>query len=479
MLLSAAPDHTGASSMILTHERRRSLILTLSAGFLLAPLRAAAQQTPGASPPSAAEQAPETTVPARVAPAEPPPSAAAAPSTRAPAKLPPSAAGAPSTSAPATLPPSAAETALLERRVEAVEKRLDLLAPLKITGFVQAQYTRNDTSNDSVDSNGKPVNKNMFDVRRARLRATYTLGFAEAVVNLDAIPTGVTVKEAETSATIAWARGFTTKLTAGLFYTPWGYETQESDSVLGFVERSTFTNRLFPGQRELGLRAWSELFDQRLVFQVALANGTTLNDAVFPALDPNNAKDVVGRLGVRLGGLRVGISGLAGTGYLPALADDPKTTDVNEAHGLRNFARRAAGFDVVFTQALPVIGELALYAEGVLAHDLDRSRLQDYPKVATVTNDGVKSASNGLVHSNQAAGYVGLLQHFTQWAAAGVRGEVFDPSTKLDKNSIYGLLFVAHVYPHPAMRLTAGYQIYYETPKLKNNVLTLRAQVKW
>jgi hypothetical protein len=461
--------------MILTHDRRRTLVLTLSAGLLALPLHATAQQAPTALPPSAAEQAPPTTLPAPDAPNQPPPSAATA---TAPSLAPSSAADV----AAIAPPPSPAQTVddgALEQRVEAVEKRLDLLAPLKITGFVQAQYTRNDTSNDTVDASGKPVNKNMFDVRRARLRATYTLGPAEAVINIDAIPTGVTVKEAETSGTITWAEGFTTKLTAGLFYTPFGYETQESDSVLNFVERATFSSRLFPGQRELGLRAWSELFDKKLVFQVALVNGTTLNDAVFPALDPNNAKDVVGRLGIRLAGLRLGVSGLAGTGYLPAIADDPKTMDVNEAHGLRNFSHRAAAFDLVYQIDLPVVGELALYAEGVLSRNLDRSTIGAYPKVTTTTQDGVKVASNGLVNTNQAAGYVGFLQHLGPYAALGARGEIFDPNTSVDKNSIVGVLFVGHVYPHPAMRLTVGYQIYYETPKVKNNVLTLRAQVKW
>lgn len=460
--------------MILTHDQRRTLGLILSAGLFALPLRAAAQQVPTALPPSAADQAPATTIPAPSAPSEPPPSAAAAPSV-APADVPVAQPPAPALPPP----PSAADTAALEQRVEAVEKRLDLLAPLKITGFVQAQYTRNDTSNDTVDSSGKPVNKNMFDVRRARLRATYTLGPAEAVINIDAIPTGVTLKEAETSGTITWAEGFKTKLTVGLFYIPFGYETQESDSLLNFVERATFSNRLFPGQRDLGIRAWTDLFDRKVTFQIALMNGNTLSDAVFPALDPNGAKDVVGRLGFDIGGLRLGVSGLAGTGYVPAVADDPKTMDVNEAHGYKNFGHRAAAFDAIYRVDLPVLGELSLYAEGVLARDLDRSRLQDYPKFTTVTNDGVKSAGSDLVHANQAAGYVGFLQHFTQWAAAGVRGEVFDPSTTITKNSIYGLLFVAHVYPHPALRLTAGYQIYYETPKVKNNVLTLRAQVKW
>src|SRR5690242_14352015 len=141
MLLTGAPDYTGASSMILTHDRRRALVL-LGAGLFVLPLRAAAQQAPTSLPPSAAEEAPATTLPAPSLP-EPPPSAAAttlSPAPSAPVDVP-----------VAPPPPPAADTAALEQRVEAVEKRLDLLAPLKITGFVQAQYTRNDTSNDTLD----------------------------------------------------------------------------------------------------------------------------------------------------------------------------------------------------------------------------------------------------------------------------------------------------------------------------------------
>jgi hypothetical protein len=405
---------------------------------------------------------------------------------------PPAPAPTPATSAQSTAPnatPAAPEAKpfldltptddSLEERLDALSQKVDGLSHLRISGFVQAQYVRNDASGEGLDSNGKPLNKDVFEVRRARLRATYTLGLAEFVVNLDAIPAGVTVKEAEMSLTIPWSDKVQTKLTAGLMYIPFGYDTQESDSVLPFIERSTTSNRLFPGQRDIGLRAAGTLFDRAFEYQFAVMNGNPQSDAVFPAQDPNATKDVIGRVGINVAGLRAGVSALVGKGFLPPAVDDPKTTGLDETRAYRDFPHRAAGFDVTYQLPLPVIGNLTLYVEGVIAHNLDRSTLGDYPKPPIVEVDGKQVYGGGVAGSNQLGGYVGFLQQLTKYAAIGARGEIFDPSTSKANNSLGALSMIAHAYPVELVRLTVAYQLSYENPTVKNNQFWLRGQVKF
>ncbi|HEX7479124.1 MAG TPA: porin [Polyangiales bacterium] len=467
-------------------SRARS-VLVLSA-VLARPQLTAAQAT---APASASAAAP-TVQPQVVEQLAPPPSAsptANAPAASVAAPTPavaaePNAVAATPQQAAAATPTAVAPSAVptidaASQRVDALEKRVDALSRLKLSGYVQAQYVHNDSSHNGIDTTGKPLNKDLFEVRRARLRATYTLDPAEFLLNIDAIPSGVSVKEAELSIYVPWTHEVKTKLTAGLFYIPFGYEVQESDSVLPFVERTLAANRLFPGSRDVGVRAQGDLLEQHVVYQLAAVNGNPISDAVFPGTDPNGAKDFVGRVGVHFGGLRAGISGLIGQGYLPPAIDDTKTTTINEAHSYGNFIHRAAAFDVTYNVELPVLGELALYAEGVISHNLDRSKLSDYPKVLLVKQGALQVATNSIVDANQTAGYLGFTQHLGQYVALGARGEIFDPSTAKKGNGLGAVTLVGHVYPAELLRLTLAYQLNYENPSVANNVFWARGQVKF
>jgi hypothetical protein len=358
----------------------------------------------------------------------------------------------------------------------ALLQKLKALSQLSFGGLVQMQYVRNDLSRSGVDLTGKPANKNEFEVRRARLRTIYAMGPAELLLTIDAIPAGVTVKTAEASIRIVWSQSMYTKISAGLMYIPWGYETQEANSILPFMERSSLANRLFPGQHDIGVRLSGGLLHDALVYQVALMNGNPSADAVFPLLDPNGSKDLLARIGLTIGAVRFGISGLLGTGYLPATSDDATTNTVDESHAGANFAHRAAGIDITFQENLPGVGTLALYAEGAIAHNLDRGSIADYPRPPTRTTDGTTVYGVGLVNQNQVAGYLGILQHLGPSVAIGARGELFDRGTKTGR-TLGALTLVSHVYPYNAVRLSAAYQCNFEFPSIQNNVFWLRAQV--
>jgi hypothetical protein len=153
--------------------------------------------------------------------------------------------------------------------------------------------------------------------------------------------------------------------------------------------------------------------------------------------------------------------------------------NIDETHTYRNFPHRAAAFDITFQHDLPVIGQLALYAEGVIARNLDRSSLSDYPKPPVVDVDGKQVYGDGVNGANQLGGYVGFLQHLGSYVAVGARGEIFDPSTSKPNNTLGALTFVGHAYPHELVRLTVAYQLNFENPKVNNNIFWLRGQVKF
>jgi len=485
LLMAAGNVCRGAYFMVSRRSSWLWLVFILVAQHLATAQLTAAQagpvgQSAGAAAPVPVAPAPlvygpSPSAPAYV-PAAPPPAAVPAPSTEVVVVSPPS--STPDSGSFVTVGRDP-EQSLTQQRLDEFSKQLDGLSHLKFNGFIQAQYIRNATSKDGVDASGKPTNKDEFEVRRARFRATYNYSIAEFVLNIDAIPSAVTVKEAEGSVYIPWSDKVKTKVTAGLMYIPFGYEVQESDSVLPFVERSLVANRLFPGQRDIGIRVQGTLAEKAFEYQVAIMNGNPISDAVFPSVDPNGAKDLLGRIGTTLGGFRLGVSGLVGKGFLSPAVDDPKTTGVNESHGFRNFPHRAAAFDVSYKTPIPVIGELALYAEGTIARNLDRSTLGDYPKPLLVDQDGTKVSAGGVKGAEQVGGYVGFTQHFTDYVAIGARGEIFDPSTSKTHNTLGSLTLVGHVFPQELVRLTVAYQLNFENPKVSNNVFWLRAQVKF
>src|SRR5207253_1095991 len=93
----------------------------------------------------------------------------------------------------------------------------------------------------------------------------------------------------------------------------------QADGVLyrqSFLERSNAERALFPGEYDLGVRlsgGW-----RFLRYAVAAMNGDPIGEKAFPGRDPNESKDLVGRLGVdlRMGslvGLAGGFSALWGT----------------------------------------------------------------------------------------------------------------------------------------------------------------------
>lgn len=261
-------------------------------------------------------------------------------------------------------PPSVEDqVADLEGRVEslnepvtAMQTVLDQLSRIKLSGYVQGRFENRGDSKEGLLPNGRPGTTTQFLVRRGRLKATYTHDVAEFVLQIDATPRGVTLKDAEASLIEPWT-GLNLKFTAGQFKWPFGYEVLQSSQNREMPERARVVRTLFPGERDRGFRVsggW-----KALKFSTAVVNGNGTEDSIYGANDQNKFKDVVGRLGLDFESVVVGVSGYYGQGLITD-AEDRTFTE---------YTKSRVGGDVQAYLDIPGVGGLALKGELIFGEE--------------------------------------------------------------------------------------------------------------
>jgi hypothetical protein len=168
------------------------------------------------------------------------------------------------------------------------------------------------------------------------------------------------------------------KLTLGQFKLPFGYEITQSDADRELPERATVITSIFPGDRDRGVRLQAKY--EMLRLSVALVNGASFGQkdpsnafgVVQNGYDPNGFKTVVGRLGVDLGGLVGGLSGMWGRtvdttfGKLDVV-DTSKTAGTPLPDTYTYFAQTRLGADVQGYVDVPEVGGLAVKGEVIWA----------------------------------------------------------------------------------------------------------------
>ncbi|HNN91552.1 MAG TPA: hypothetical protein PKI03_04760 [Pseudomonadota bacterium] len=346
---------------------------------------------------------------------------------------------------------------------------------LSLSGFVQADvYAYRQDSQDQLDNgSGQPLNETRFLIRRARLRAQ-----AEARA-LPTLPLGVVLELDGSTVSGAQARLLGAEVWAawagpteprpwlsaglGLFKIPFGREVQEYDPDRVFLERSRVVQALFPGEYDLGLRLHGAF--RFLRYAVALMNGAPAGDVQFALRDPNRSKDLLGRVGIDAApwgwlALRVGVSGLWGTGFSPgspATKDSLSWRDDNDdgqvqlsellplrgraAVPSQDFSRDALAADAQLVLRLPVVGALTLAAEILWARNLDRG-LSPADPVA---------AGRDLRELGYYLSIVGELSRYGLW---GLRYDHYDPDADSQQQS--GLARVPVSLAFSTLTATAG-----------------------
>jgi hypothetical protein len=311
------------------------------------------------------------------------------------------------------------------------------------SAYVQGQYENHQDSQDQLNQNGQLLNKNRFSIRRARVSLTGEWEYAATTLELDANTTNgpqVDLHKAEASLQYRPDRSKPPILmgTMGLFDIPFGYETPEPSRTRFFMEPTTASSALFPGQADLGLRLAGALGFFR--WTIAAMNGEPQGAASpYVLQDPIDAKDVIFRFGfddLPLRDLHVagGVSALRGKGFhagnLPS-GSSLQWHDINEdglvqpdeivgvpAQGgtpSQTFDRWAVGADVrAHFRWWP--GVAKIYAEFVLAQNLDRALY-----VADPISSGLDQRELGF--------YAAAVQEVTRFGLVGLRLDYYDPNS--------------------------------------------------
>jgi hypothetical protein len=355
---------------------------------------------------------------------------------------------------------------------------------VSLSGFLQADWNAwRQSSQDEVNpSTGLPLNDQRFTLRRARVRTQIDYSIISGAIEFDGNTTnGYAARIIGAEASLVWRNPDAPNvpylaLTLGSFKTPYGFEILQSDRDRLFMERSNMERAMFPGEYDLGIRlqgGW-----RFLRYSVAAMNGDPIGEKAFPGRDPNESKDLVGRIGIdtsflkRLG-IAAGFSGDYGNGFHKGIAASKDTLvwrDVNEDGVVQlselsvingqaglpssSFQRWAVGGDLEISVLLPKLGTLVLYSEITYGSNMDR---------ATLVADPV-AAGRPL---RELGWYVAFTQELTPYAMVGLRYDLYDPDRdandlrggiQVPKSLTYSTLSVAAAARYPGYaRLTLEY----------------------
>lgn len=324
---------------------------------------------------------------------------------------------------------------------------VDALRKIKITGYVQPQFRLTDIINTPLSntpfqaggfSGGAfPANtKNLFQVRRGRLKVNYDNGLTQFVIQIDAIQTGFTTKDAYLSFMEPWTKSFGFQM--GIFDRPFGYEISWSSSNRESPERSRLFQTLFPGERELGAKLFYTPPSGPLsMFHADLG---IFNGSGPTANEYDNYKDVIGRVGVNLpfteanAELDFDVSGYFGnvrnnSKFVYTAGDIAAgkgfVVDSAAANQSAGVQRQYIGFDAQFYYDIPSIGGAILRGEYVFGKQ---------PGAAGATNSTVSPSAQpaGALYKREFAGwYIHYIQNVGSHDQIEVKYDVYDPNTKV------------------------------------------------
>jgi len=312
----------------------------------------------------------------------------------------------------------------LEESYLETKSTVDKLSKIKISGYIQAQFrtvvdpdtiAMKDTSASNAIGEGAFSGKykyavgdfaggkfadgsrNLFQMRRARLKVAYEAKLTQGVVQFDILPftvgnavtsassgstsaffngSGVTVKDAYLRFTEPWLKSIAVK--AGVYDRPFGFEISYSSSMRESPERSRIFQTLFPGERDMGvsleyipadnLPAWAQYFN----FKAGAFVGNGIN------MENDNNRDIIGRFGLALPFNDINLAidgGFSGyVGKVTALNDtiaefdaDAKKFVKQTRYKYDDLDRKYLGGDVQIYYDLPVIGGICLRGEFIKA----------------------------------------------------------------------------------------------------------------
>lgn len=319
---------------------------------------------------------------------------------------------------------------------------LDALGKLKISGYLQAQYVHDDSSENALGGSSGTRNRDQFSVRRGRVKFTYqATKTSRFVLQPDISSSGVSLKEGYVELTEPWTRWKHT-LTAGQFNWPFGFENLYSSSQREVPEHSRVVRVLFPGEFDRGVMLSGRAPDAKFNYRVAVVNGT----GTVRSDDLNKRKDVVARAGYSFGAFNVGASIYRGSELIATSTD---------AAG-RDFPKQRQGVDFQWTTPLPGLGIRGEYITGKQAPASGTDRADSF---------------------DVGGWYVYAIQNIGKRHQFAVRLDEYDPDTNRGDNRIRGLTPSYSFHWDANSKVMAAYELI-ETQGTDpdDNVFTLRYQ---
>lgn len=405
---------------------------------------------------------------------------------------------------------------------------VDLLRKIKVSGYLQSQFRLTDLNgaSTSFSGGGFPTNSNkLFQVRRGRVKVNYDNVLTQMVVQIDAVQTGVSLKDAYLTVTEPWLQSFALQM--GVFDRPFGYEISLSSSVRESPERARVMQTLFPGERELGAKLFyapqlGPMSFLRADLGVFNGSGPTANEF-------DSFKDVIARVAVQVpfedvnAALDVGLSGYFGkvrndTRFLwrpgaPAPGVNGMVVDSSLTNAGGGVTRRYLGVDLQFYYDVPVLGGLVVRGEVITGRQpgvSDSTRGAGgalLPGGKNPTTVSPSSQALGPVYRRNFLGwYVTVVQNLGAQDQVVVKLDCYDPNTDVTGSDVvagsnlsaadlrYGTLglglihhwdenikFVLYyeIVRNETVTAAAGSSLARFTGDVKDNVLTVRTQYRF
>ncbi len=357
-------------------------------------------------------------------------------------------AGAPESAEPNALQTDSEKIGFLQGKIEALEEQfaeskgiLSSLSKIKVSGYAQARFSYAENSFSGVDASLVSLVKDGFSVRRGRVKVEYVGTVGRFMIQTDATPTGLSLKDAEASFIEPWSGKKYLTVTLGQTKWPFGFETVQSSSEREFPERTRVVRAFFNGERDRGLkfqfkggpvRAWLGVFD---------GNGTA--NRGFIGIDNDTEKDFYGRLAVDLKWFAAGVSASGGLTYKPTDATGPG----------RHFERTRIGIDAQLYLDLLPFGSTALKAEFIAGRTYQASNLEVFGQTAL-------------------GWYALVVQNIGDREQIALRYDFFDPATgtpnavdakdaakPASRNQIHTFAVVASHYFDEVLKLSVTYEM--------------------
>ncbi len=392
------------------------------------------------------------------------------------------------------------ETSVLEKTVEKLNK-------IKISGYIQGQYQygQQDASLKVGDKNeNMETGFNRIGIRRGRIKFEYNDGIGTGAIQLEANDKGVSFRDLYIGVKDPWTKR--SQLLAGYFNRPFGHEIGYSTSGLESLERAMIIQYFFPDERDLGAMLTLRTKETSPLSFLRLDAGLFAGNSINKETD--NYKDFIGRLGAEKpignwGKWGLGVSYYHGGVYNPTTTSfelrGKEYVEIDKGEVGSFMKRQYFGMDGQFSFTNP-FGKTTLRAEWLAGTQPGTASSSRSPNSGTRPENLPENA----LFKRPFLGYFTYLVHDIGKSPFSVvfKYDVYDPNTKLKgseigvensmtsktdiKMSTFGFGALYHFNKH--IRLQAYYEMNYneKSPFVKgyeqdrkDDVMTVRLQYKF